>query len=142
MNQAAKSEANSEARLQYLHEILDSGRMRRLKPLLHALHPAEIALLLESTPRAKREIVWGLVPEEDHGEVLLHVNDEVRAELIGGLDDAALLAATEGLPMDDLADLLEDLPETITQQVLHAMDRQDRERLESVLSYPADSAGG
>jgi magnesium transporter len=142
MTETAHNEDHSEARLEYLHRVLESGRMRRLKPMLHALHPAETALLLESIPRAKRELVWGLVPEEDHGEVLLHVNDEVRAQLIEGLDDAVLLKATEGLEMDDLADLIEDLPEEVTQQVLRSMDRQNRERLQAVLSYPADSAGG
>lgn len=139
---ATQRENNSEERLQFLHEALDSGRMRRLKPLLHALHPAETAVLLEAIPPAKRELVWGLLPDEDHGEVLLHVNDEVRSELIEDLDDAVLLKATEGLEMDDLADLIEDLPETVTQQVLRSMDMQNRERLEAVLSFPADSAGG
>ncbi|MDT0633835.1 magnesium transporter [Spectribacter hydrogenoxidans] len=144
MTEAAQLDEStaSEARLQYLHEVLESGRMRRLKPLLHSLHPAETALLLEGVPRTKRMLVWGLVPDDDHGEVLLHVNDEVRSQLIEGLDDDVLLAAADGLEMDDLADLLEDLPETVTQQVLRSMDQQNRERLESVLSYPADSAGG
>ncbi|MDN5862572.1 MAG: magnesium transporter [Salinisphaera sp.] len=142
MSEATATEDDSAARLDYLHQVLESGRMRRLKPLLHALHPAETALLLEGIPRAKREVVWGLVPDEDHGEVLLHVNDEVRSQLIEGLDDSVLLAATAGLEIDDLADLLEDLPETVTRQVLHAMDQQDRERLEGVLAFPADSAGG
>ena len=142
MSEPAQNEDYSESRLQYLHDVLESGRMRRRKPMLHALHPAETALLLEGVPRAKRELVWGLVPEDDHGEVLLHVNDEVRAELIEGLDDSVLLKATEGLEMDDLADLIEDLPEEVTQQVLRSMDRQNRERLQAVMSYPADSAGG
>ncbi len=142
MTETATTEDQMEDRLSYLHEVLESGRMRRLKPMLHALHPAETALLLESIPRAKRELVWTLVPEEDHGETLLHVNDEVRAELIDVLDDEALLRATEGLEIDDLADLIEDLPEQVTGQVLRSMDLQNRERLEAVLSYPADSAGG
>ncbi len=142
MTEAGNTEDQMEARLSYLHEVLESGRMRRLKPMLHALHPAETALLLESIPRAKRELVWTLIPEEDHGETLLHVNDEVRAELIDVLDDEALLRATEGLEIDDLADLIEDLPEQATGQVLRSMDLQNRERLEAVLSYPADSAGG
>ena len=94
MSEPATSEENEmEARLAYLDEALESGRMRRLKPMLHALHPAEIALLLESVPRAKREVVWSLVPEEDHGETLLHVNDEVRSELIEAMDHSVLLAA-------------------------------------------------
>src|SRR5699024_7742786 len=142
MTEVAKDTNKSEARLIYLHDMLDSGRMRRLKPLLHTLHPAEIALLLESIPRTKRELVWTQVPEEDHGETLLHVNDEVRGELIGALDDTALLRATDGLEMDDLADLIGDLPGEVTAQVLRSMDQQNRDRLEAVMSFPPDSAGG
>lgn len=142
MSEAASDNNDTEARLTHLHELLDSGRMRRLKPLLHTLHPSETALLLESIPRAKRELVWNLVPPEDHGETLLHVNDEVRGELIDALDEQVLLRATEGLAIDDLADLIDDLPGQVTDQVLASMDRQNRDRLEAVLSYPADSAGG
>ncbi len=131
-----------EERLASLNAALESGRMRRLKPMLASLSPAEIALLLESVPRAKREVVWALVPDEDHGETLLHVNDEVRAELIDSLDREALLAATEGLPIDDLADLIEDLPEQVTREMLRSMDAQNRERLKVVMSYAPDSAGG
>ncbi|MES1928331.1 magnesium transporter [Salinisphaera dokdonensis CL-ES53] len=142
MSDAKTTEEQMESRLAHLNEALESGRMRRLKPMLHSLHPAEIGLLLESIPRAKRELVWRLVPEDDHGETLLHVNDEVRSELIEALDDEVLLAATEGMPIDDLADLIEDLPEQVTREVLHSMDVDNRERLEAVLSYPSDSAGG
>lgn len=142
MSDAKTTERQMESRLADLDEALESGRMRRLKPMLHSLHPAEIALLLESIPRAKRELVWSLVPEDDHGETLLHVNDEVRAELIDALDHNVLLAATEGMPIDDLADLIEDLPEQVTREVLRSMDTQNRDRLEAVLSYPPDSAGG
>lgn len=137
-----QAERDIDDRLSRLRRALESGRMRRLKRMLHSLHPAEIALMLEALPYAERELVWGLVDPDDHGEVLLHVADEVRAGLISGMDDDVLLAATEGLEMDDLADLVDDLPETVTQQLLRSMDRDNRQRLEAVLSYPQDSAGG
>ena len=67
---------------------------------------------------------------------------DVRTQLIRDMDPEELAAATEGLEVDDLADLLADLPETVTQQLLRNMDHQDRERLSRVLSWPEDSAGG
>jgi len=142
MSEAKSTDAQMETRLAELNAALESGRMRRLKPMLSSLHPAEIGLLIESIPRAKRALVWRLVPDEDHGETLLHVNDEVRSELIDALEDDVLLAATEGMPIDDLADLIEDLPEQVTRDVLRSMDGDNRERLKAVLSYPSDSAGG
>ena len=53
-----------------------------------------------------------------------------------------LVAAAESLELDDLADLLGDLPEHVHQQVLRSMDSRDRERLNAVLAYEPDSAGG
>lgn len=134
--------AGTASRLESIREALDSGTLRSVRRMMHSLHPAEIAHLLESLRPAEREIVWELVDPEDDGEVLLHVNDEVRIGLIRGMDAQELLAATEGLDIDDLADLFADLPETVTQQLLRSMDEQNRSRLAGVLAYPEDSAGG
>jgi magnesium transporter len=51
------------------------------------------------------------------------------------------VAAVEDLDIDDLADLVEDLPEAVIDEVLKSMDRENRERLEQVLSYEEDTAG-
>jgi magnesium transporter len=135
-------EPSTDSRLERLRAALDSGRLQRVQRLLHSLPTAEIALLLESMPIGERQVVWGLVDPEDRGEVLVHVAEEVRDGLIREMPIEELVAATEGLEVDDLADLIEDLPETVTQRLLHSMDREDRQRLEAVLSYPPDSAGG
>jgi magnesium transporter len=92
-------------------------------------------------PPGKREVVWGLVDAEDDGEVLVHVGDEVRESLLADMDPDEIVAAARDLDIDDLADLVEDLPDTVIEEVLKSMDRENRERLEQVLSYPEDSAG-
>ena len=116
--------------------------MRHGQRMVNSLHPAEIASLIESLPPAKREIVWEFVDPELEGDVLIELNEEVRAELIGGMDAEELIAATEGMEVDDLADLIGDLPETLNERVLRSMDAQDRERLTAVLAFEQDSAGG
>jgi magnesium transporter len=110
--------------------------------MVAALHPAEIALLLESVPPRQRELVWEMVERDLEGDVLIELNEKVRQELIDSMEPGELVAATEGLEVDDLADLVGDLPEAVTRQVLHSMDQRDRERLRTVLSWPEDSAGG
>jgi len=127
--------------LRLLSDALDSGRLGPVRRLVNTLAPAEIGNLLESLPPGKREVVWGLVDPEDDGEVLVHVGDEVRESLIADMDPDELVAAVEDLDIDDLADLVEDLPDTVIDEVLKSMDRENRERLEQVLSYPEDSAG-
>jgi magnesium transporter len=127
--------------LRLLSDALDSGRLGPVRRLVNTLAPAEIGNLLESLPPGKREVVWGLVDPEDDGEVLVHVGEEVRESLLADMDPDEIIAAVEDLDIDDLADLVEDLPDTVIDEVLKSMDRENRERLEQVLSYPEDSAG-
>jgi magnesium transporter len=128
--------------LRAVSEALEHGRLKSAERLMGDLNPAEIALLLESVPPPKREVAWQLVPTSNEGEVLAELNDEVRTRLMKGMDTAELLAATEGMAIDDLADIAADLPEPITGLLIQSLNQSDRERLEAVLSYPEDSAGG
>ncbi|RNF86527.1 magnesium transporter [Montanilutibacter psychrotolerans] len=127
--------------LRLLSDALDSGRLGPVKRLVNTLSPAEIGNLLESLPPGKRVVVWGLVDPEDDGEVLVHVGEEVRESLLADMDTDEIVAAVEDLDIDDLADLVEDLPDTVIDEVLKSMDRENRERLEQVLSYPEETAG-
>ena len=127
--------------LRLLSDALDSGRLGPVRRLVNTLSPAEIGNLLESLPPGKRTVVWGLVDPEDDGEVLVHVGDEVREGLLAEMDPDEIIAAVEDLDIDDLADLVEDLPDTVIDEVLKSMDRDNRERLEQALSYPEDTAG-
>jgi magnesium transporter len=130
------------SRLQALREALDEGTRHKVHRQVNAMHPAEIASLLESLPPAQRELVWDLVEPELEGDVLVELNEEVRADLIRDMEADELVAAAEGLELDDLADLLHDLPENVHQTVLRSMDSRDRERLNAVLAYEPDTAGG
>ena len=131
----------SARQLKLLSQALDSGRLGPVRRLVNTLAPAEIGHLLESLPPGKREVMWGLVDAEDDGEVLVHVGDEVRESLIAEMDPDELVAAVEDLDIDDLADLVDDLPDTVIDEVLKSMDRENRERLEQALSYDEDTAG-
>lgn len=139
---AELSRADRAARqLKVLSAALDSGRLGPVRRLVNTLSPAEIGSLLETLPHDQRLIVWGLVDAEDDGEVLVHVDDEVRSSLISDMDTEELVAAAETLDVDDLADLIEDLPDHLVDEVLKSMEREDRERVEQALAYDEDTAG-
>jgi magnesium transporter len=131
-----------ERRLAAIRGALREGSWRGAARMIGAMHPAEVARLIESLPPAQREVVWNFVEPEAEGDVLVELNDNVRQSLIDGMDAEELLAAAENLELDDLADLVGDLPEAVSLQVVKSMDQQDRERLNSVLAYEPDTAGG
>jgi magnesium transporter len=133
---------HTKANLELLREKLDSGRMRSARIMVNSLHPSEVARLLESLPLKDRSVLWEMVDHDLEGDVLVEVAEEVRDGLLEGMGTDELIAATEGMEVDDLADLLGDLPETVTQEVLQSLDKQDHERLKQVLAYDEESAGG
>ena len=132
----------TQGNLQLLREKLDSGRMRSARLMVHSLRPAEIARLLESLPLQERALLRDMVAADDEGDVLVELSDEVRDGLIEGMQTDELIAATAGMDFDDLADLLADLPEVVTRQVLQSLDKADQDRLQQVLAYDEDCAGG
>ena len=133
---------HTKANLELLREKLGSGRMRSARIMVNSLHPSEVARLLESLPLKDRAVLWELVDHDLEGDVLVEVAEEVRDGLLEGMGTDELIAATEGMELDDLADLLADLPETVTKEVLQSLDKQDHERLQQVLAYDEESAGG
>ncbi len=132
----------TQQRLETLNTALHSGTAEQVRNLLAGLHPAEVGDLLESLPHGPREILWELVDADDQGEALVAVNEEVRAGLIEGMETSKLVAIAGGLDTDDLADVLQDMPGAVIHELLRSMDKQNRHRLEAVLSFPEDSAGG
>ena len=141
MIETATAPADRGARFAAIQEAL-AGHLRGADRMVSALHPAEIALLLESLPPRPRLLAWELVELGTQGDVLVELSEEVRSELLAGMQPDELVAATEGLATDDLADLLADLPEAVMRQVLRSMDQQDRDRVSRVLEFPEDTASG
>jgi len=133
---------HTKANLSLLRERLGGGRVRSAQMLIGSLHPSEIARLLESLPQTERAFIWEMVDPAIGGDVLVELADEVRDRLIESMKTDEVVAALDGMELDDLADLVADLPEALTQEVLRSLDHQDRERLQTVLSHDEESAGG
>ena len=141
MVDAARHERTAH-QLRMLSESLDSGRLGPVRRLVNSLSAAEIGNLLESLPPSKRNIVWGLVDAGGRWRGAGACWRRRAREPAGRRwTPDEIIAAVEDLDIDDLADLMEDLPDTVIDEVLKSMDRENRERLEQALSYPEDSAG-
>ena len=133
---------SSPLRLEELIESLPLEDTVESKFLLASLRPSEIAHALERSRQPTRRVIWQLLEEEERNQALQHISDEVRAEFLEAMDTAQLVAAADDLDTDDFADILQQLPQTISHQVLASLDTSDRARVEAVLSFREDSAGG
>jgi magnesium transporter len=121
---------------------LEADDRVRIRTLLSEQHPADIAGVLTALTPEQRPVVWAELETVHMGEVLLELPEGVRAELVKLMDDEALVIAARELDTDDIADLIPELPDQVIAEILFALDKQDRQRLDAVLSYPEDTAGG
>ena len=127
------------------HELVENlvhkQHIAELRRKLDELHPADIAYIIEALPLDERLFVWDLVKADRDGEILLEVSDAVRESLIEAMDSQELVAATEQLDTDEIADLAPDLPSEVMQDVFRALSVEEREQLRAAMSYDEDSVG-
>jgi len=128
-------------RRELVENLVHKLHLVELQKLLDALHPADVAYILESLPLEQRLVVWELVKAEREGEILLEVSDAVRETLIEHMDDHELVAATEQLDTDEIADLAPDLPSGVIQHVFQSLSPEEREQLRAAMSYPEGTVG-
>lgn len=128
--------------LEAVRQALALGKLKRVGKLLQRMHPAKVAGLLEALPPVERRAAWSMLETERTGKVLTYLHDEIRGALALELDLEDLIASAEQLELDDRVDLIQTLPGELGSKLLHASNAAQRQQLESMLSYPENSAGG
>ncbi|WP_339720826.1 magnesium transporter [Marinomonas primoryensis] len=137
------SEKTTLNHLKTITESLESGATMQIRYLLNGALPVQdVARLLESSPPKERKLLWELIEAKNEGEVLQYLSEDIGVQFMKNMDTERLIAVSEHFESDDLADLLQHLPEKIVTEVLSSMTSQDRARVEALLSYSEDSAGG
>ena len=125
-----------------LDNAIDSVTLNQVRHTLNNLLPPDIAHQIETAPPKYRHILWELVDPDISGEVLQDLSDEIQLEFLKNMDGAEVASMTEGLNVDDIVDILQQLPNKVIPEVLKAMSAQDRQRIETILTYDEDTAGG
>jgi len=136
-------EVDIELLRQEISVALETEDNVEISKLLSGVSIAETAMLLDSLPVQQRDVIWPLIEPADLGAILLEIQDEVSDARLRELDPGEIAVIVDSLAdVDDQADLILDLPTDRLARVLHTLDARKRERLESVLAYDEDTAGG
>ena len=135
---------SNQANLERINLALSQGAIARARQLINEdLAAPDIAHLLSSVPPKQRNILWNLIEAEElAADVLAYLGEEERSEIVARLGPEELANLIASFEFDDKVDLLQELPESVIEEVLLSMDSQDRQWVEDVLSYDEDSAGG
>ena len=133
---------HTDTTIENIVELLAAGDMQAVNAIFARAHPADIADALEQITPANRPVAWQQIPEDASGKVLAELTDGVFRDLVNEIDEAQIVESIKQLDIDDIADLIPDLPEKVLSDILHAVDIETRKSLGEVLLYPEDSAGG
>mgnify|MGYP005736138971 CR=1 FL=1 len=128
-----------------IFEILNEkseDKFGQIQSILSRMDSHEIAHCLESTPSEKRKVIWSIIDKSNEADVLSELGEEIQQDLFDEISNEKLLGLVQDLELDEVVDILQNLPEQRKSFLLSMMSKIDRERVEIVLEYPEDSAGG
>ncbi len=134
-------DSTTSSRLDHIIGLLKTADDAATLLYIEPLHAAELAILLESLPPELRQHLWKVLPAAVEGETLSYLGDEVRGSIIDAMARSEVVAATESMAVADLADVMDELPEDVSEAVLQSLDEDRRHRLETTLTFAEGSAG-
>ena len=121
---------------------LRSGALGDVAGILADMSPGDVAYFIASSPPDYRDVLLGFLEPEQEALVVNELPDELRNAALADRAPEAVAEIVEQLDDDDVADILHELPDDLTGRVLASLDEQYRQRLQTVLSFSDDSAGG
>lgn len=141
MSEIFELKANTPELIDAVIEALEDYNKEVLNEIFSDLEAGETAHLLESLPDGLRSQLWGFIPEDRNGDVLFELGDVARSSLASNLEHEQIIEAVSNLDNNDLADVVDTLPEEIGEAIRQSLDDDGLQSLENTLSFPEDSAG-
>ena len=105
-------------------KLLQTGTFQSAREMLKVLAPEEVGHLIESSPPPTRQILWALIDEQNRADIIHFLNDEIQAQFALEMNSNELVALSSVLETDDMVDILQQLPDRVTREVLQAMSSQ------------------
>lgn len=132
-------------KIEKIQELVEEKKLNELRQLLNELNSVDISGMLEELSekldKEKLLILFRILTKEKAGEVFSYLSPEMQEKLISHLTDTELRNVANELFMDDMVDLLEEMPSNVVKRILKNVKKEDREVINELLKYPEDSAG-
>ena len=126
-------------------DLLESLQHRQnlveLHKRLRAMHPADVAFVLEALPPVDRQTVWDQIDADKAGLVFVEVSSAVRAWLVERTQRDALVALLTTLDPEDLGYISEDVPPEVLEQASRTLESRDRQAFEATIQYDEGQIG-
>lgn len=121
--------------------LLREKRFPTLKPILAEMNEVDIARSFEELEPDEIPILFRLLPKDLAADTFVEMEPDQQKELITRLNNVELRAVMDELFVDDMVDVVEEMPANVVKRMLAASDAETRAYVNEILKYPKDSAG-
>ncbi len=122
-------------------ELLKDKKFSELKQLLLEMNPADISEFFKELTNEELLLAFRITPKDQAAEAFVEMDPEEQETLIQSFSDSELKAVVDDLFVDDVVDIIEEMPANVVKRILRFTDIQTRSWINEILKYPEDSAG-
>lgn len=132
-----ENKTNIEIALDFLRE----KKFSMLKQILLEMNPADIAEFFKELSNEELLLAFRITPKDQAADAFIEMDAEEQETLIQSFSDSELKAVVEDLFVDDVVDIIEEMPANVVKRILRFTDANTRSWVNEILKYPEDSAG-
>ena len=121
--------------------LINNKNFAVLKPLLAAENSTDLAAIVSNLPDDDLPLVFRLMPKDLAADTFVELDSDKQQLLISKFNNVELKGLMEELFVDDMVDLVEEMPSNLVKRILAQSDEETRKYVNEILKYPADSAG-
>ena len=124
-----------------LEALLEQKNYPAIRPLLSEYNAIDLAEILGGLDRKDIPLVFRLLPKEQASDIFVEMDSDTQEHLITLFSDKELKDVIGDLYLDDVVDLVEEMPSNLVKRILKQADSETRDWVNKLLNYPKDSAG-
>jgi len=121
--------------------LLEEKSYAKLRSILCELNPVDLAEVLSEIPEDRLPLVFRILPKELAAEAFVEMDSDSEEQLIRSFSDRELKEVIDEMFLDDMVDVIEEMPANVATRILKSTDRSTRDTINELLKYPDDSAG-
>ncbi|MBU4691247.1 magnesium transporter [Mycoplasma zalophi] len=132
----------NELSLTQLRNALQYKNIHLIRTFVDETPNATIADTIEQLNEYERVFFFRIIKPKDSGEIFSYLEHDIQESIIKSFTDKELEYILDDLYLDDIVDLIEEMPANISQKILsHVKDQEDRNKINKLLKYNDDSVG-
>lgn len=122
-------------------EMIEQKHYKLLKDKISEFNSYDLAELLGRLPEKNMLLLFRLLPKDLAADTFVEMDTEQQKALIDSFSDNELKEVIEELYIDDMVDIVEEMPANVVKRILKNSTDSTRKTINQILNYPQDSAG-